>query len=88
MPTTKRRALGWWMHSHEDSKPKEEGDQVSFKGINQKGKRRQATCLLLLLLFAFCFPLSSISSICFNHHAPPNMLYFLLITYANKKNKD
>jgi len=20
----------WWMHSHEDSRPKEEGDQVAF----------------------------------------------------------
>jgi len=43
----------WWMHSHEDSRPKEEGDQVAFNGINQKGKRRQGTCLLLLLLYAF-----------------------------------
>jgi len=23
----------WWMHSHEDSRPKEEGDQVAFNGI-------------------------------------------------------
>jgi len=39
------------MHSHEDSRPKQVGDQ--------KGKRRQGTCLLLLLLYAFCFHLSS-----------------------------
>jgi len=43
----------WWMHFHADSRPKEEGDQVAFKGINQKGKRRQGTCLLLLLLYVF-----------------------------------
>jgi len=75
------------MHFHENSRPKEEGDQVAFQGINQKGKRRQGTCLLLLLLYAFRFPLSSTSSICFNHHVPPSMLYFLLITYKTRQTK-
>ena len=27
------RGNDWWMHFHEDSRPKEEGDQVAFKGI-------------------------------------------------------
>jgi len=67
------RALGWWMHFHEDSRPEEEGDQVAFKGINQKGKRKQGTCLLLLLLCALCFSLSPPH----HPHAPPSMLYFL-----------
>jgi len=68
----------WWMHSHENSRPKEEGDHVAFKGINQKGKRRQGTCLLLLLLYAFCFPLSSTSSKCSNHHVPPSPALLLV----------
>ena len=47
------RGIDWWMHFHEDFRPKREGDQVAFKGIIQNGKRRQGTCLLLLLLYAF-----------------------------------
>jgi len=76
----------WWMHSHEDSSQKEEGDQVAFKGINQKGKRRQGTCLLLLLLYAFCFPLSSTSSKCSNHHVPPSHA-LLFLNYLQKQDK-
>jgi len=78
----------WWMHSHEDFRPKEEGDQVAFNGINQKGKRRQGTCLLLLLLYVF-FAFLSISlhpcvPIIMCHLA---MLYFLLITYKRRQTR-
>jgi len=78
----------WWMHSHEDSRPKKEGDQVAFNGITQKEKRRQGTCLLLLLLYAFCFPLSSTSSMCSNHHKPPGHALLSLNYLQNKANKD
>jgi len=78
----------WWMHSHEDSRLKEEGDQVAFNGITQKGKKRQGTCLLLLLLYAFCFPLSSTSSMCSNHHMPPSHALLSLNYLQNKTNKN
>jgi len=77
--TAKMRGLGWWMHFHEDSRPKEEGDQVAFKGINQKGKRRQGTCLLLLLLYAFCFSLSPAH----HSHAPITMHHLACSTFFN-----
>jgi len=78
----------WWMHSHEDSRPKKEGDQVAFKGINQKGKRRQVH-----VYFCFCFMLFAFLSLPRHPSAPIimcrlAMLYFFLITYKNKTNKD
>jgi len=74
------------MHFHEDSRPKEEGDQVAFKGINQKGKRRQGTCLLLLLLYALCFSFSPPH----HPHAPITMHHLACSTFFNflqKQNK-
>ena len=72
------RGIGWWMNFYEDSRPKREGDQAAFKGVIQNGKRRQGTCLLLLLLYAFCFPISSTSSLGSNHHVPPSHALLLL----------
>jgi len=48
----------WWMHFHEDSRPKEEGDQVAFNGINQKSQKE--TRYMSTFAFALCFLLSSL----------------------------
>jgi len=74
----KIRGLDWWMHFHEDSRPKSERDHVAFKRNHPKWQKE--TRYMSTFAFTLCFllfSLSSTSSTCSNHHAPPSMLYFL-----------
>jgi len=69
------------MHCHEDFRPKEEGDQIAFKGKKTKkakGDKVHVYFFFCFMLFAFLsLPYHPSASIIMYHLA---MLYFFLIT--------
>ena len=59
------------------------------KCAKNKGDQRYiGTLVLCLLFYALCFPLSSTSSMCSNHHVPPSHALLSLNYLQNKTEKD